>query len=38
MTGNHVWDKSEIYEYLDKQPLLLRPANYKASLPGKRLV
>ncbi|MCC7340067.1 MAG: YmdB family metallophosphoesterase, partial [Bryobacterales bacterium] len=37
-TGNHVWDKSEVYEYLDKQPLLLRPANYKASLPGKGLV
>ncbi len=37
-SGNHVWDKSEIYEYLDKQPLLLRPANYKASLPGKGLV
>ncbi|MCL4784793.1 MAG: TIGR00282 family metallophosphoesterase [Bryobacterales bacterium] len=37
-SGNHVWDKSEIYEYLDKQSLLLRPANYKASLPGKGLV
>lgn len=37
-TGNHVWDKSEIFEYLNKQPRLLRPANYKASLPGKGLV
>lgn len=37
-SGNHVWDKSEIYGYLDSQPLLLRPANYKVSLPGKGLV
>jgi hypothetical protein len=27
-TGNHVWDKREIYAYLDRQPRLLRPANY----------
>ena len=25
-TGNHVWDKREIYDYLDRQPRLLRPA------------
>jgi metallophosphoesterase (TIGR00282 family) len=36
-TGNHVWDKSEIYPYLDRQERLVRPANYKASLPGKGL-
>jgi metallophosphoesterase (TIGR00282 family) len=33
-TGNHVWDKREIYDYLPRQPLLLRPANYPAELPG----
>lgn len=27
-TGNHIWDKREIYSYLDRQPRLLRPANY----------
>jgi hypothetical protein len=27
-TGNHVWDKRELYEYLKRQPRLLRPANY----------
>jgi metallophosphoesterase (TIGR00282 family) len=27
-SGNHIWDKREIYEYLDRQPRLLRPANY----------
>src|SRR3954447_1159256 len=27
-TGNHVWDKREIFDYLGRQPRLLRPANY----------
>jgi metallophosphoesterase, MG_246/BB_0505 family len=33
-SGNHIWDKREIYEYLDRQPKLLRPANYPPELPG----
>ncbi|MCX6591209.1 MAG: TIGR00282 family metallophosphoesterase [Acidobacteria bacterium] len=37
-TGNHIWDKKEIYDYLVKQPRLLRPANYIPELPGKGLV
>ena len=36
-TGNHVWDKREIYEYLDRDSRLLRPANYPPELPGKGL-
>jgi metallophosphoesterase (TIGR00282 family) len=36
-TGNHVWDKREIYDYLDREPRLLRPANYNAALPGSGL-
>lgn len=36
-SGNHIWDKREIYDYLDRQPLLLRPANYAEELPGKGL-
>jgi 2',3'-cyclic-nucleotide 2'-phosphodiesterase len=32
-TGNHVWDKREIYDYFARQPRLLRPANYPAA-PG----
>lgn len=36
-TGNHVWDKRELYDYLDREPRLLRPANYAASLPGSGL-
>ena len=33
-TGNHIWDKREIYDYLDRQPRLLRPANYPGQSPG----
>jgi 2',3'-cyclic-nucleotide 2'-phosphodiesterase len=33
-SGNHIWDKKEIYEYLAREPRLLRPANYSADLPG----
>ena len=33
-TGNHIWDKREIYEYLPRQRRLLRPANYAPDLPG----
>jgi len=37
-SGNHIWDKREIYDYLPRQPLLLRPANYPAELPGSGVV
>ena len=33
-TGNHVWDKREIYDYFERQPKLLRPGNYVDELPG----
>lgn len=33
-SGNHVWDKKEVLEYLDKESLLLRPANYPPGTPG----
>ena len=33
-SGNHIWDKKEIYDYLPRQPRLLRPANYSPDLPG----
>ena len=33
-SGNHIWDKSEILEYLPGQPRLLRPFNYPAGAPG----
>ena len=34
-SGNHIWDKREIYNYFPVQPRLLRPANYVESLPGR---
>jgi 2',3'-cyclic-nucleotide 2'-phosphodiesterase len=33
-SGNHIWDKKEIFDYLPRAPRLLRPANYPADLPG----
>jgi metallophosphoesterase (TIGR00282 family) len=43
-TGNHIWDKKEIYEYLagkngdaHNAKRLLRPANYPAQSPGSGL-
>jgi metallophosphoesterase (TIGR00282 family) len=36
-SGNHVWDKREIYDYLNRQPRLLRPANYPDA-PGSGMV
>src|SRR5512140_2243180 len=37
-SGNHIWDKREIHEYLAQQPRLLRPANYPDELPGHGVV
>lgn len=34
-TGNHVWDKREIYDFLDTEPRLLRPDNYPRANPGR---
>jgi hypothetical protein len=33
-SGNHIWDKKEVYDYLGKEPKLLRPANYSSEVPG----
>ena len=33
-SGNHVWDKREIYDFLDAEPRLLRPDNYPTGNPG----
>jgi metallophosphoesterase (TIGR00282 family) len=35
--GNHSFDKPESVIYLDKQPRVLRPANYPPGTPGKGL-
>ena len=33
-SGNHIFDKHEVIEYIKKQPRLLRPANYPPDTPG----
>ena len=33
-SGNHIWDKKEVLEYIGSQPRLLRPANYPEGSPG----
>jgi 2',3'-cyclic-nucleotide 2'-phosphodiesterase len=36
-SGNHIFDKHEIVPYLDKNPRILRPANYPTGTAGKGL-
>jgi metallophosphoesterase (TIGR00282 family) len=36
-SGNHIWDKQEILDYLPGQPRLLRPLNYPDGAPGSGL-
>jgi metallophosphoesterase (TIGR00282 family) len=33
-SGNHIWDRKEIFGYIVKENLLLRPANYPSGTPG----
>jgi metallophosphoesterase, MG_246/BB_0505 family len=32
--GNHVWDQRDIMNFIDREPRLIRPANYPAGAPG----
>jgi len=34
-SGNHIWDKREIYDYLDTDRPVLRPINYPDTAPGR---
>ena len=34
-SGNHIWDKQETIDYIDKENRLLRPANLAEGSPGK---
>lgn len=33
--GNHVWDKREIFDFIDDNDCIVRPLNYPGSPPGK---
>lgn len=32
--GNHVWDKKEVFDFIDMDSRILRPANYPPGTPG----
>ncbi len=34
-SGNHVWDKKDCVDFLEKSTLLVRPANYPEGTPGR---
>jgi metallophosphoesterase (TIGR00282 family) len=34
-TGNHVWDKKDAHEFLNRDERIIRPANYPEGTPGK---
>jgi metallophosphoesterase (TIGR00282 family) len=34
-TGNHVWDQREALVFIERQPRLVRPANFPAGTPGR---
>jgi 2',3'-cyclic-nucleotide 2'-phosphodiesterase len=36
-SGNHIYDKREVIPYIERQPRLLRPANYPPNSPGRGL-
>jgi metallophosphoesterase (TIGR00282 family) len=33
--GNHTFDRKEVFNFIDKYPMLLRPANYPEGTPGR---
>ncbi len=33
--GNHTWDKQQIADFMDRNPYILRPANYTSKAPGR---
>jgi metallophosphoesterase (TIGR00282 family) len=34
-SGNHIFDKKEVLDFIEREPRLLRPANYAPGVPGK---
>ncbi|MCX8060918.1 MAG: YmdB family metallophosphoesterase, partial [Aquificaceae bacterium] len=34
-SGNHIWDKKEVFEFIGEVDNLLRPANYPQGVPGR---
>ena len=36
-SGNHIFDKKEVIQYIENQPRLIRPGNYAPDAPGRGL-
>ncbi|WAA13527.1 TIGR00282 family metallophosphoesterase [Fervidibacillus halotolerans] len=36
--GNHSWDNKEIFEFIDEEKYLVRPANFPEGVPGKGMI
>lgn len=34
-SGNHIWDKKEILNFIENEPRILRPANFPDQVPGR---
>lgn len=34
-SGNHIWQKRDMIDYIDSNPYIVRPANYPKGTPGK---
>lgn len=37
-SGNHIWQRRQIYDYLDENNYIVRPANYPSDAPGKGVI
>ena len=37
-SGNHIWQKKDMIDYIDSNPYIVRPANYPKGTPGKGAV
>jgi hypothetical protein len=33
-SGNHIWDRKEVFEFIDTSDRLIRPLNYPSGVPG----
>lgn len=33
-SGNHAWDRREVWDFFEREPRLLRPGNYPSGVPG----
>ncbi|AFC31803.1 YmdB [Paenibacillus mucilaginosus 3016] len=36
--GNHTWDQKEIFDFIDKEERMVRPANFPAGTPGRGIM